>query len=180
MTAPFSNYTATGLRGLRGLGAQSNPMMSAAAVAAMSAQAASQAAAANSRTVAFAPAATPPATCISKQNWIAAQVACNAGNAASCALVFKPGCPGANPSCATLPTNPVPLCPEPSPCPQGQTSVCQAPPRQNNSGGWGKATVCYCASSVGPAIAVQSATSRWGLYLGIGIAALIVYKVATG
>ncbi len=122
--------------------------------------------------------ATP--SCMSKQAWIKAQLACNSGDAASCALVFKPGCPGPDPSCAVLPTNPVPLCPEPSVCPAGQTNVCARPARQANNGKWGTATVCYCASPLAPAAIAQSASNRWGLYLGLGVAALIVFKVATG
>lgn len=118
--------------------------------------------------------------CISKQAWVQAQLACNAGDAASCALVFKPGCPGPSPVCAQSPDTPIPVCPEPSPCPSGQSILCPKPPRQGNNGQWSTTNICYCASPYAPAAVTASAKNHWGLYLGLGIAAFVVYKVATG
>lgn len=99
--------------------------------------------------------------CSDAQVWKTAQLACNAGDAAQCAAT------------SVLP------CPAPDVCPSGQAIVRERVPRQSNTGDWGTVAISYCASSFSPAAMTDSAKNNWGLYLGIAVAGLIVFKVAT-
>ena len=96
------------------------------------------------------------------QAWKTAQLACNAGDAASCA------------ASAVLP------CLAPNPCPAGQVRVSESFPKKATSGAWGRVAVTHCDPVYSPAAIAVSAKSHWGIYLGCAIAAVIVYKVATG
>ncbi len=101
------------------------------------------------------------ADCVDAQAWKAAQLACNAGDLSQCALADQRAC---------LP---------PDVCPSG-TLVREIVPRQNRTTGmWGTVAIAYCASPVAPAAVSQSVKTNWGIYLAAGVAALIVYKVAT-
>lgn len=103
--------------------------------------------------------------CIKGSTWKTAQLACNAGEAAQCAVAD---------------TRP---CPAPSPCPSGTTPVGGKLPRQSKTGAWGTAQWTDCAPLVSSASVAQAARSvgaHWGLCLGLTLAAVIVYKVATG
>lgn len=104
----------------------------------------------------------PPGGCLDQQAWKAAQLACNAGDASQCAMADAVRS----------------LCVGPNTCEQG-TLVYESVPRQNRATGqWGTVAISYCTSPVAPAAIAQSAKTNWGLFLGIGVAALIVYKVA--
>ncbi len=96
------------------------------------------------------------------QAWKSAQLACNTGDAAGCA------------ASAVLP------CLAPAVCPSGQTRVSERIPKQAINGQWGSVSVTHCDAPYTSAAISQSASNHWGLYLGCAVAALIVYKVATG
>lgn len=107
--------------------------------------------------------------CTDFASWKAAQLACNDADidSAICHQALVRPCPSnyAN-------------------CPDGQTLVADEismrAPFGPNKGKWSSGTYRHCASTYSPAAVTQAVTSRWGLYLGLGIAAFVVYKVATG
>lgn len=94
--------------------------------------------------------------------WKAAQLACNAGDAAQCAVA------------SVLP------CYVPEPCPAGQVWVNERIPKQAKSGAWGTISVTHCDPMYTSAAVATTAKNHWGLYLGLAVAAVVVYKVATG
>jgi hypothetical protein len=107
-------------------------------------------------------------TCTDFASWKAAQLACNQVDIDS-------------PECAEAQVLP---CAAPFPCPDGQTRVVETIPKRATQGAqkgaWGVITQTHCASPFAPAAVSQSVKTRWGLYLGVTIAAIVVFKVATG
>ncbi len=107
-------------------------------------------------------------TCTDFDSWKSAQLACNQKDIDS-------------PECAQAQVLP---CPAPFYCPQGQSRIVEEIPKRVTQGPqkgvWGVITETHCASSYAPAAVTQSVKTRWGLYLGLGIAAIVVFKVATG
>jgi hypothetical protein len=133
---------------------------------------------------------TDPSTCtclpcLEPKAWATAQKACNAQGGKPLSSDPSDPCALAN----QILTTPGHICPAPSsapsqyppdPCPAGQTMLDEQVPRQSKTGTWGTVTVHYCTSSLSPAVAAQSYKKNWGLVLGLGIAAVVVYKIATG
>lgn len=108
------------------------------------------------------------AKCTDFLSWKAAQLACNEADidSVACHQALIRSCPRADYA-----------------CPDGQSLISDAvtlrAPFGPNKGKWSTGTYHYCASSYAPAAAAAGAATRnWGLLIGLGLAAVVVYKVA--
>jgi hypothetical protein len=112
--------------------------------------------------------------CAEPKAWATAQKACNAQGGKALSTSASDPCVLAQADQVVTP------CPTDS-CPSGQTLVYEKVPKRSvTTGAWGTVSVSYCDSPVSTAAIASTTKSHWGLILGLGIAAVVVYKVATG
>jgi hypothetical protein len=123
--------------------------------------------------------------CLEPKAWSASQKACNAQGGKPISTDPSDPCTLADailtaPGKICFPPSSAPSQYPPDPCPSGQTLLSEKVPRQSTTGAWGTVSVSYCASSLSPAVAAQAYQRNWGLIIGLGVAAVVVYKIATG
>ena len=115
--------------------------------------------------------------CVDPNAWVTTQETCNAQDGT--ARSTDPNDPCSQAQAQSPPCKYGPY-PGELPCPSGAKLLTESIPKRSRTGVWGTVTVSRCVSPLSPTLAAQGASRNWGLLLGLGIAAVVVYKIATG